>query len=387
MIEIPKVVLLIDKARAYDRRFYAGIHRYCQLHQSWSFLTKPATYLSKIGHKKLISKIADWGANGVIMTHTEYFPEIAELGIPYIVINNYKSISGVPDVHSESVLIGKMASEYFINKGYRNFAFCGYKKIPWSEARQWSFTTITQDAGYEVFTYDPSKTPKIKMDSLINWLRSLPKPLALMCCNDDRALDVIQACKLENIQVPEQVAILGVDNDELLCNFTDPPLSSIHMDTERAGYDIAHALSNMMTGKDYPVMITINPKHIEKRLSTDTTAIDDPIVASAINYIQRNPHKIIQVSDVAEAVAVSKRTLQQHFKANNRSVINEITLVRVERISELLIGTNLSISEIASMVGLSGIEHISRCFKKKKGMSPFQYRKRYSLVPEVLNGY
>jgi LacI family transcriptional regulator len=380
MIEIPKVALLIDKGRAYDRRFYAGIHKYCQLHQSWSFLTKPVTYLSKTGRKKLISDIADWGADGAIMTHTEYIPEIIELGIPYIVINNFKSIVGVPDVHSEAVMIGKMASEYFIDKGYRNFAFCGYKKVPWSEARQWSFTTIIEDAGHEVITYNPAMQQN-KIDSLINWLQSLPKPLALMCCNDDRALDVLQACKMGDIQVPEQISVLGVDNDELVCNFTDPPLSSIYMDTERAGYEIAQALRNMMAGKDYPVMITINPKHIEKRLSTDTTAIEDPIVASAINYIQRNPHKIIQVSDVAEAVAVSKRTLQQHFKANHRSVINEIASVRVERISELLISTNLSVSEIASMIGLTGIEHISRCFKKKKGMSPFQYRKRYSLIP------
>ena len=214
---------------------------------------------------------------------------------------------------------------------------------------------------------------------MVDWLKSLPKPVGLMACNDYRGRQVIEACKTAGILVPEEVAVLGVDNDEVICNLANPPLSSIQLNVRRAGYEAAELLDKLMSDKEVTSQkIDVLPTHVITRQSTDIMAISDREVASALRFIRKHSREPIQVSDVARAVALTSRSLQRKFRSVlNRSVHNEISYARMERISQLLIETHLPISLIASEFGFSDVAHMARSFRKIKGTTPLAFRKKY----------
>lgn len=381
MTEIPRILLMIDKSRAWDRGLLIGIARYSQINKPWTFFTKPAAYLSKVGHKKLVKEILQWKPDGAIMTQTETIPEIANLGIPCVITNTTEPLAGSPCVLIDNGAVGSLAAKYLVEKGFKSFAYCGFKDKLWSDCRGESFSITLKKSGYDVVEYIPGRSKNSKQEHLVGWLSSLAKPLALMCCNDDRAQDVLQACKVAAIRVPDEIAVLGVDNDQLVCDLSDPPLSSIALNSEKGGYQIAKALHDIMSGQKPAENIVIKPTFVEERLSTDTLAIEDHVVADAIHYIKLNANRSLQVDDVANGVAVSKRTLQQRFrKSLGRSVFDEINSVRIEKMAKMLISTNLSVAQIARIMGFPGFEHVSRSFKKLKGMSPLEYRKENSEI-------
>jgi LacI family transcriptional regulator len=202
-----------------------------------------------------------------------------------------------------------------------------------------------------------------------------------MTCTDDRSRDVIEACKIAGLHVPEELAIIGVDNDELLCELSSPPLSSIALNTQRSGYEAAELLDKMMSRrkrKPPARTIVVHPTHIVTRQSTEILAMEDRDVAAAVRFIRRRAKEMIQVSDVTEAVAVSRRTLEQRFRRElHRSVLAEIKRTRVEQVARMLVETNLSVAQIAFALGHAGVENIARYFRSEKGMSPLAYRKRY----------
>ncbi|MHC4520584.1 MAG: helix-turn-helix domain-containing protein, partial [Planctomycetota bacterium] len=191
-------------------------------------------------------------------------------------------------------------------------------------------------------------------------------------------LQVIEACKLAELYVPDQVAVLGVDNDVLICDLADPPISSIALSTEAAGHEAAKLLDQLMSGAAMTGQeIRVRPTHIVTRMSTDMLAVTDREVAAAVRFIRRNPNRMMQVNDVVEATSVSRRVLEKRFKAVlRRSVYQEIRRIRVNYIIELLVGTDMSITEIAVKSGFDGVEHISRYFRKETGISLREYRKR-----------
>ena len=203
-----------------------------------------------------------------------------------------------------------------------------------------------------------------------------------MAGNDDRSQDVLAACKIADIKVPSEVAILGVDNDELICGLSYPQLSSIALSTQRAGYEAAQVLGKMMEGQNVAEnerQVSVSPLHVVTRQSTDIMAIEDKQVAEAVHFIRNHSNEVIQVSDVAEAAGLSRRTLEQRFrKVLAHSVHEEIKFTRVNQMAKMLIGTNLSISQIAWSLGFPYPNNISRYFKKQKGISPLEYRRKYA---------
>jgi LacI family transcriptional regulator len=279
-----------------------------------------------------------------------------------------------------------MAAEYFIGKNFRNFAFFGYRNIFWSQTRGNSFSETLAKAGFTVHTLTQSglesmntRSKKSGRSALGEWLCSLPKPLALMACNDDRALDVCDACKTMGLHIPHDVAVLGVDNDDLACELANPPLSSIAVNNERAGYEAAALLDQLMSGKNGDNQhIAAIPTHIVTRQSTDIFAVADPEVVNALNFVQQHSTEDIHVADVVKAVPLSRRVLESRFrKTVGRSILNEIRRARVEQVVQMLVETNLPISEIAKSLSYSGIEHIARYFRREKGMSLIEYRRRF----------
>jgi LacI family transcriptional regulator len=255
----------------------------------------------------------------------------------------------------------------------------------WSRDRGESFAKRIAKAGYETYFYQygqlrlrgkPSREDNQVL--LAEWLKSLPKPLAIMACNDDRGQHVLEVCKRDGFKVPEDIAVLGVDNDPMICEIIDPPLSSIAMNVESAGYEAAKLLDRMIQHKKKTKgrQILVSPTHIVQRQSSDIFAVNDAEVASAIRFIRENAKEKILVNDVVKATHLGRRTLEQRFKKTiHRSIYDEIRLVRVEWISRLLIESDLPICDITSLFHFTDVEHISRYFKKEKGIGLREFRK------------
>ncbi len=378
-----KILLLIGDSRTYDRGLLRGIARYSHLHGEWIFVRKPPIYLiRKNNTKKLISRVDDV-VDGIVATKEEITRDVINTEIPMMNVSATERSFGAPVVANDKITIGKNAAEYFMSRGFKNFAYCGYGLLEFSEARGESFTRFLQEKGYTVNIYSEYKKVIRGSDdffnSLIKWLRSLPKPVALMVCNDDRGSEVLEACQLAELRVPEDIAVLGVDNDELICELVAPPLSSIPLNTEKAGYEIAESLDAMMKGEDLTSeVITVLAKQVVTRQSTDILAIEDEEVSSAIRFIRERARDSIQVSDVVDATMLSKRALQQRFKkALRRSISDEIRRIRMDLVAKMLVETNLTVSQISQKLGFVDFEHIGRYFKKHKGVSPTEYRKKH----------
>ena len=387
MPKIPKVILLIENSREPGRGVLRGIAKYSFIRGPWTFYTKPPFYFNPVRSKKeLISQMKEFDPDGIITRDSEDVTEIASRGVPAIVFNAIKPVTAkTPSIFTDDYAIGKMAAEHLLDRGFAQFAFCGFYNIPWSVARGKAFSKRIAQAGLETYLYKISKSQsKLSWSKerllLADWLKKLPKPLGLMACNDDRAQQVAEACKIAGLHIPEQVAIIGVDNDDMVCNLTNPQLSSIAVGWERAGYEAAELLDKLMTGKEKMKnqFIKVEPLYPVSRQSTDILAIEDTDIAKAVRFIRQHCKEPIRVDDVVAAVALSRRILEKRFrKILGRSVLCEIRRVRVEQIVRMLIGTNLPISQIASSLGYPGVDHIARYFRKEKAMTPLAYRKKF----------
>jgi len=382
-VEAPSVLVFVETSREFGRGLLHGIAKYSRLHGPWRVYRWPGALDSSLPEWKHLK------IDGAIVRDVGVVEGLAHSGIPVIFAqHNRESYQPFPAIITESQAIGCMAAEHFLDRGFQHFAYCGLDEFPWSRGRGQHFAQRLAQAGFEVNLYrQPASTghravrnDRNDQNVIAEWLRTLPKPVAVMCCNDDRALQVIEACKQVDYEVPNRVAVLGVDNDVLVCDLADPPISSIALNTEGAGYEAARLLERLMKGEPMAGQaIGVSPTHIVTRMSTDVLAVSDPDVSAALQFIRRNPNRLIQVNDVVEATNVSRRVLEKRFKAIlRRSVHQEIRRVRVGHIVQLLIGTDMSITEIATHGGFDGVEHIARYFRKETGMSLRDYRKRHA---------
>jgi LacI family transcriptional regulator len=308
---------------------------------------------------------------------------LIELKIPTILVQHNSAFSDkLPVVITDSHGIAKMASEHLIERGFKNFAFCGFDHYEWSNNRKHFFCHHNAVAGFETHVYKSPRKKKIidweiEQRHVCNWLKTVPKPVGLLACNDDRGQHILEVCKRLGFRVPEDVAVIGVDNDPMICDIGDPPLTSIALNVEAAGYEAAKLLDQMIDHKKIVgKQINVSPTHIVQRQSTDLLAVDDPEVATAIRFIKENAKNKILVKDVVKTTRISRRALEQRFrKTVHRSIYDAIRQVRVELIAKLLIETDLPISHISSLFNFTDVEHISRYFKKEKGIGLREFRK------------
>lgn len=212
---------------------------------------------------------------------------------------------------------------------------------------------------------------------MARWLAALPRPVGVMACNDDVGGRVIEVCKMAGLRVPDEVGVLGADNDELVCELSDPPLSSVAIAFERAGYESARALHTMMSGSvARGQRILVRASGVVARQSTDILAMDDGQLVKALRHIRQGGATAMRVADVARAAGLSRRVLEKRFRAKlGRSVLAEIRRVRVERIARMLAETNLTVSQIALGLGFEGVEHVARYFRRETGTTPMAFRR------------
>jgi len=377
---MPNVMLLIDPSRAYERALLSGIAHYSHLHGPWIFF-REAPFWEKYTRKALLEQIRN--ADGIIMREGPFLADILKLRIPAIVSNHAtEHIPGITNIVSDHEAIGQMAARHLLERGFRHFAFCGYPDLFWSAQRCRGFEKGVAAAGFGVRLYHPPMASKRLWEKeqpfVMDWLRTLPKPVGLMACIDERSQQVAEACKKASISVPDEVAIVGVDNDEMICTLSGIPLSSVAIAADKGGYEAAALLDNLMRGRRPKTrFIQISPNRVVTRTSTDIVAVSDSHVARALNFIRGNCRRPLYVAEVARSAGLSRRVLEKRFRAAlSRTINGQIRRNRVDIIMKTLTDSSMTISEIALATGFSDAAHIARYFKSQTGISPADYRRQ-----------
>jgi len=373
----PKVALLIETSNAYARGLLAGIRKYVRIHGPWN------VHLWEHGRGDRPPKwIADWDGDGVLarVENKQIARALADLRTPIVDLSSHRHLPNVPAVTTDDAAIARLAFEHFAERGFRHFAYCGDERFAWSIGRGGFFDELVRHAGLNCEHYNAATGQCVdgdaETDAIAEWLRGLLRPTAVFAGYDARGQQVLEACQRAGLSAPEQVAVVGVDNDELLCELAPVPLTSVIPDTQRTGWEAAELLSRLMKGEQIePTVHRIPPRGIAMRQSTDVSAVDDVHIAKAARFIRENACMGIGVVDVVAAVPMGRRLLEKRFRSMlGRTLRQEITRVQMQRVKELLVGTDLSLAEIAGRAGFKYVEYLTFVFKREFGMSPSGYR-------------
>lgn len=378
----PQVALLIETSNAYSRGLLRGIRTFVREGAEWEI------HFTEQGRGDVPPPwFHNWHGDGVIARIENHLIEEAVLlaGVPAVNVSSAVLTHEFPTVASNSEAVCRLAAEHLLERGFQCLGFCGDARFDWSFRHERNFKRYVELAGHEVFVFDSAKSDAqdwfLEQRKLARWLKELPKPIGIFACYDIRGQQLLEVCRQEGIRVPDEVAVVGHHDDELLCELCDPPLSSIVPNSRRAGYEAASILNELMRGANVPSTVrSIEPVGVSTRQSTNVIAVPDAQVAAAVHFIREHAYQGIGVEDVLKAVPMSRTVLERRFqKFLGRSPYEEILRLRIERVKELLTTTDLQMSQIAERVGFSGVEYLSAMFKKKLGVSPRVFRRRASM--------
>ncbi len=390
MSRIPKVVLLVESSRASGRALLAGVADYAHYHGPWSFYWEPGGLETAWPILKSIE------ADGIILRDGELLDEVLALKIPAVVVGHKrKEIPGLVNVVTDSAHVGYLGAEHLIQCGFKHFAFAGFTSLAdetasWSQLREEHFARHIERAGFTLSMYRiPAASAHGWVEeraSLAAWLQSLPKPVGLMACNDDCGVQVMEACKIAGLAVPDQVGVIGADNDEIVCGLSNPAMSSVAINFQRAGYESAAALDQLMNSapgtaiKKLPSKIFVPATHVATRRSTDVVAVADSSLGRALKYIRDHARRSIGVNDVARAAGLSRRALERRFRSEiGMSILDQIRKARTDQICRMLVETNLPVGQIAEALDFADVQHFARYFRASRDMSPLAYRKSFGM--------
>ena len=381
-----RVALLVESSRIYGRGILRGIAKYTHLHGQWSCFIEEREL-----HSGVPAWLKNWKGHGIIarIEDRHMAQTLLSLGMPVVDVLGNARFEGIPSFDTDAQTVAKLAADFFLRAGFQHFSFCGYQKIPFSERREAAFCDYLAQKQKKVLVFAPplpqgsrshiqaiEKCGINMVQSVAHWLTNQPRPLALLACNDVRAQQVLNACRERGIKVPEEVAVMGVDNDDVLCSLADPPLTSIEPDTELLGFEAAALMDRMIqNGSSRNELKQIPPARIVERASTDIVAIEDPITVQAARFIRDNLGKGISVKDVLTHVNRSRTDMEQRFRRYLKCSIHaEILRLRLDRACAFLRQTGSSLDEIAAAAGFSTAAHLCRLFRRHFGQTPMQYR-------------
>ncbi len=297
----------------------------------------------------------------------------------------YDPASNIPYLMTDNAVIGAMAAEHLLECGLRQFAFCGFPRTRvngWSAERAEVFAAYVaqRDCACSIYTGTQASARRWSdvQQGLVEWLQTLDYPLGLMACNDARARHVLEACRTLRLRVPDDVALIGVDNDEIMCELAHPPLSSVEQGTFQMGYEAAALLDRLMAGRrPRHKRHLIPPERLVARQSTDVLAVDDPDVAAAVGFIREHACEGIALADVLKEVSVSCSSLEKRFRKHlGRTIHSEIQRVQIERVKQLLDTTSLSVQQVMRRAGFNYVQYMTALFRKTTGYTPAAYRAR-----------
>jgi LacI family transcriptional regulator len=378
-----RVALLIETSREYGRGLLRGLIRHQRERGPWSIYFRPRG-LGELPP----SWLRNWDGDGILARIDS--PQVAEAvlasGLPAIDLRLGLPGLNLPTVGTDNRAIVELAVRHLFDRGFRQFGFCGLVRGDniVVDFRGDCCARLVQELGGRCAIFEPRRSRKDaaaweqEQSAIVSWLTDLPKPVGIMACHDDRGQQLLDACRRAGLRVPDEVAVIGVDNDEYLCNLSTPPLSSVDVGVERVGYEAGVLLDRLMSGEAVPERhIVLQPIGVVVRQSTDVMAIDDRELAELIRFIREHACEGIRVDDVLRRSTQSHSTLQRRFKALlGRTPKEEITRTQLERARHLLVHTDLPATDIAAKCGFSQLKRFSSVFHAKVGLPPGAYRQR-----------
>jgi LacI family transcriptional regulator len=378
MTEPKRVLLLIETAKAYGRDLLEGIGRYAMAHGHWSLYVEERAL-----HDPQPNWLAKWKGDGIIFRSfsAAMVEAIQFCGVPSVETHSQIAGHGFPLVYADEKTIARIAVDHFLQRNFQNIGFCSISEDRWVQWRRNAFVENLKTRRLTCHLLSAKSSEgrsgwEEQLQQLAAWVRQLPKPVAVLAANDVCGMRLIDACRLVNIAIPEQVAVLGVDNDAVLDTLTSPPMSSIDPNAARIGYEAAVLLDDLMHGIAQPQNpIFIEPAGVVARQSTDVSAIEDPELAAALTFIRHNAMRGIVVEDILSFLSISRATLERRFtRSIGRTPKEEIVRVQLEHVKRLLTLTDDSLMEIADLTGFKTCSHLSVVFKRNTGLSPNQFR-------------
>jgi LacI family transcriptional regulator len=370
------VALLVETSNAYARGVLAGIVAYVRGHEPWSL------HLPELGRGDTPPAwLARWRGDGIIarIETPEIARAVARTGLPVVDVSAGRHLPSAPWVETDDRAIARLAAEHLLERGFRTLGYCGDPRFNWSRWREEHFVRRAAEVGLQAQVYrSRSPAPDRERRELAEWARRLPKPAGVLACYDIMAQRLLDACRDAGIAVPDEVAVLGVDDDPLLCDLASPPLSSVIPNTRRTGYEAAALLARLMAGERVPAeAVLIPPLGIHTRPSTDVLALEDRDIAAAVRFVREHACDGATVADLLKAVPLSRRVLESRYrKATGRTPHEDLLRIRIGRVQQLLAETDHSLERIAGLAGFNHPEYMSVAFKRETGMTPGQYRRR-----------
>ena len=380
-----RLLIISDFTEAFPSKLLSGIVRYSRRKEQWVICRMPPAYKSHIGIPGVVKWAKDWGADAVIgqFEQSDDVELFARNGIVCVAQDFKQRFKSIPNITADYIGTGRRAARYYLERGFKHFGFFGFNQVCWSDERYEGFRREVEEAniGATIHVYNMQDIDHLwyyERDKLREWLRSIPKPIGIMACDDNQGNNLVEACHSAGVKIPSEVSVMGVDNDELLCSLGSTALSSIYVDIEDGGYRTAELIETMVANPDVRMRdVVLRPVKVIERISTAAFATDDLQIQKAVKFIHQNYQKKISVKDVMEEVALSRRLLERRFKSvTGQTLYQYISDQKIRHFAELLHETNDQVVNIALSLGETDTKSISRRFKQIYGCSPMEWRER-----------
>jgi LacI family transcriptional regulator len=380
---IPRILLMVETSRTYGREVVEGITRYALENGPWSI---------QFEERGLESSpplwLKEWRGDGIISRTAT--PKLADLlqatNLPLVELLGHPQF-GMPDIRTDIHSGGQMILEHFFNCGLRHFAHFSYEETWWIKAQREAFCRKVEEKGYSCHVYEaPASEFSVPVwheryrKSVTEWLRSLPRPIGIHAAIDLHAARLLDICREIDIAVPEEVAIVGVGNDPVICETVHPTLSSLDLDARRVGYEAAKMLDLRMAGETISETLYIPSSRVVVRQSSDVTVVDDPDLVQAMRFIRECACMDIDVQRVADEVGLSRRVMERRFRQYLGSTPKEeILKIRIEHAKALLARTDRTIENIVHKCGFHSLVYFTMAFRREVGITPNAYRREHSI--------
>jgi len=379
-----QIAILIETSSAYGRGLLRGVSRFLRDESHWSVDFSPH------GLHEVPEWLATWRGDGILarIESRRIAETVARLGVPCIDLRGTLGDLQFPPFGADNRSVANAAFQHFRERGLTNFGFYGAPRDRnrYDDLRSDSFQQAVREGGYgcEVFAHPPARRGRMPWHDyatlIAAWIAELPKPIGILACHDEHGRDLLSACRRAQVAVPDDVAVMGVDNDTCICDLCVPQLTSVDLNTEQIGYEAAVVLDHVLEGSiTAPEQRYFQVRGVVNRRSTDTLALDDPHVASAVRMIRTQACNGINVKDILDRVPLSQSTMQRRFKATMGHTIKaEIMRVRIALAKHLLVETELPVKKIARKVGFQQSKYFVQTFHRRVGLTPVAYRTKHA---------